>query len=112
MNEEQLNKEYITDKLQGICQDCMYLNILVPKILDIVKEAYKSGLVQAEIDNTMGVIEENSDLKSRINKATQYILNNKLYCFKYDNEELFEITTDKIAKDALLKILRGDSNER
>ena len=48
------------------------------------------------------------EYKSRNEKAIEYIQNNKLYTFKYDDEELFEITTDKIAKDGLLKILGGD----
>ena len=48
--------------------------------------------------------------KSRCKKAIEYLLKNKLYCFKYDDEELFEITTDKKAKDDLLNILQG-SNE-
>lgn len=50
--------------------------------------------------------------KNKNEKAIEYILNNKLYCFKYDDEELFEITTDKKAKDELLNILGGgDDNE-
>lgn len=41
-----------------------------------------------------------------IRKETiEYVLKNKLYRFKYDDEELFEITTDKKAKDDLLNIL-------
>ena len=48
--------------------------------------------------------------KSRCKKAIEYLLKNKLYCCKYDDEELFEITTDKKAKDDLLNILQG-SNE-
>lgn len=44
-------------------------------------------------------------LHSIIKEVREYILTNKLYCFKYDDEELFEITTDKKAKDELLKIL-------
>lgn len=38
-------------------------------------------------------------------EAIDYVLKNKLYRFKYDDEELFEITTDKKAKDDLLNIL-------
>ena len=49
--------------------------------------------------------------KSRCEKAIEYLLKNKLYCFKYDDEELFEITTDKKAKDDLLNILQGDDEE-
>lgn len=48
-----------------------------------------------------------------IKEVREYILTHKLYCFKYDGEELFEITTDKKAKDDLLKILQGaDKDER
>ena len=38
-------------------------------------------------------------------EVIEYVLKNKLYRFKYDDEELFEITTDKKAKDDLLNIL-------
>ena len=55
--------------------------------------------------------EESISLKQRNEKAIEYLLNNKLYCFKYDDEELFEITTDKKAKDDLLKILQGADKE-
>lgn len=55
--------------------------------------------------------EESISLKQRNEKAIEYLLNNKLYCFKYDEEELFEITTDKKAKDDLLNILRGADKE-
>ena len=43
-------------------------------------------------------------------EATEYVLKNKLYRFKYDDEELFEITTDKKAKDDLLNILNKGGN--
>lgn len=42
-------------------------------------------------------------------EAIEYVLKNKLYRFKYDDEELFEITTDKKAKDDLLNILNKGS---
>ena len=40
-----------------------------------------------------------------IKEVREYILTHKLYCFEYDEEELFEIVTDKKAKDELLEIL-------
>ena len=49
--------------------------------------------------------------KSRNEKVVEYLLNNKLYMFKYDDEELFEITTDKKAKDDLLNILKGSDEK-
>ena len=54
---------------------------------------------------------ELKDYKSRCEKAIEYILNNKLYCFKYDDEELFEIVTDKKSKDKLLNILQGSDKK-
>ena len=44
-------------------------------------------------------------------EAIEYVLKNKLYRFKYDDEELFEITTDKKAKDDLLNILNKGSDK-
>lgn len=44
-------------------------------------------------------------------EAIDYVLKNKLYRFKYDDEELFEITTDKKAKDDLLNILNKGDNK-
>ena len=44
-------------------------------------------------------------------EAIKYILKNKLYRFKYDDEELFEITTDKKTKDDLLNILNKGSDK-
>lgn len=44
-------------------------------------------------------------------EAIEYILKNKLYRFKYDDEELFEITTDKKTKDDLLNILNKGSDK-
>ena len=44
-------------------------------------------------------------LQNIIKEIRYYIVTHKLYNFKYDEEELFEITTDEKAKDELLKIL-------
>lgn len=44
-------------------------------------------------------------LKSVIKEIREYIQKNKLYTYKYDEEELFEITTDEVAKTDLLQIL-------
>lgn len=52
---------------------------------------------------------ENTQLKSVIKEIREYIQKNKLYTYKYDEEELFEITTDEAAKTDLLQILdKGD----
>ena len=44
-------------------------------------------------------------LKSVIKEIREYINKNKLYNYKYDEEELFEIITDEVAKTDLLQIL-------
>ena len=60
-------------------------------------------VISIETARIMAEIEkENKELQDRIDKA---------YKFKYDEEELFEITTDKKAKDDLLNILQGENNE-
>ena len=61
------------------------------------------------------IVEHNKvEQLENIRKETiEYVLKNKLYRFKYDDEELFEITTDKKAKDDLLNILnKGNNNGR
>lgn len=69
-------------------------------------------VISIETARIMAEIEkENKELQDRIDKAVKYLLKNKLYKFKYDEEELFEITTDKKAKDDLLNILQGENNE-
>ena len=71
---------------------------------------------QLKVDDEM-LLEEKElydyaiELKNRISEAIRYLKNNKLYNFNYDEEELFEIVSDKVAKDYLLNILDGDNNE-
>lgn len=49
--------------------------------------------------------------QTRIDKAIEYINKNQLYNFDYDEEEIFEIVSDKIAKEYLLSILKGSDKE-
>lgn len=53
MSEEQLNEQYITDNIQGICQDCIYLNKIVPIVRKMLSEAYINGLEQGKFDRQM-----------------------------------------------------------
>lgn len=62
MNEKDLNIEYICDKTLLDKDD-----ELVPIILSLIQESYKAGLCQTEFDNTMNLIEENQELKIKIN---------------------------------------------
>lgn len=49
--------------------------------------------------------------QTRIDKAIEYINKNQLYNFDYDEEEIFEIVSDKIAKEYLLSILKESDKE-
>lgn len=57
------------------------------------------------IDYITNLQQKVEQLENIRKEAIEYVLKNKLYRFKYDDEELFEITTDKKAKDDLLNIL-------
>ena len=63
----------------------------------------------SEIDKVQEVLSKQNQeierLQNIIKEVRYYIVTHKLYNFKYDEEELFEITTDEKAKDELLKIL-------
>lgn len=54
---------------------------------------------------------ENDALITVIDLVREYLYTHKLYSFKYDDEELFEVTTDKKAKDDLLEILERVNEE-
>lgn len=84
MKETDLNIKYICDKTL-LNED----DELIPIILDMIKESYKSGLFQAKYDNTMGLIEENEKLKLELSGYRQAILSNKeMLGLKEENEEL------------------------
>ena len=76
------------------------------KYLMMLKE-FNSELMELNIKYS----EEIERLNNIIKEVREYILTHKLYCFKYDEEELFEITTDKKAKDELLEILDKGSDK-
>lgn len=88
------------------------------EIQDILEEFH---LVRPEIlqpkakklfEAIMIIADERDELQQRIDKAIEYINKNQLYNFDYDEEEIFEIVSDKIAKEYLLSILKsGDKNE-
>lgn len=103
MSEEKLNIQYICDKTLLSKDD-----ELVPIILEMIKDSYKSGLNQAEYDNNMDLINENEKLnhykllyqkvKERNTKAIEYInaINGGAICREFN-----------IYLDSLLEILRG-----
>lgn len=75
MSEEKLNEQYIKDHIQGICQDCIYLDKIVPIIREMLSEAYINGLEQGKFDRQMlelavqkykEILEENQKYKEVI----------------------------------------------
>lgn len=64
MNEKDLNIKYIREKT-GLVEN----DELIPIILEMIQESYKAGLCQAEYDNTMGLIEENQQLKEKLESS-------------------------------------------
>ena len=73
------------------------------------KEDYLSE--QEKIKRYLDLQQKVEQLENIRKEAIKYVLKNKLYRFKYDDEELFEITTDKKAKDDLLNILNKGSEK-
>lgn len=63
MTEKDLNIKYICEKTLLDKQD-----ELIPIILEMINESYKSGLNQAEYDNTMGLVEENVKLSKEVDR--------------------------------------------
>ena len=53
MTEEELNESIIKNKIQGICQDCIYLDKIIPIINQMLKEEYIKGLEQGKLDKEM-----------------------------------------------------------
>ena len=66
--------------------------------------------LQQELQKYKSLYENEKDhtdtLKRIIKKVEEYIKENNLFCYKYDEEELFEIITDKEAKKYLLDLLK------
>ena len=65
MSEKELNENYVRDKIQGICQDCIYLNKIVPIINEMLSEQYVNGLEQSRFDKRM-LADENEQLKKAL----------------------------------------------
>ena len=91
-----------------MAKDTITVNMNIHDIPIVIEELEKA---QKEIERLKELLDYTIELKNRINKAIKYIQNNKLYDFIYDDEELFEVVSDKVAKDYLLNILGGDNNE-
>lgn len=114
MSEEKLNEQYIKDHIQGICQDCIYLDKIVPIIREMLSEAYINGLEQGKFDRQMlelAVQKYKEMVEEKENQQKEFIeyLKNK--------EKEFDMMGDAINSGACLGILReykeiiGDKDE-
>lgn len=72
MKEEKLNEKLIRFEIQGICQDCIYLDRVVPIIREMLSEEYKTGLEQARFDKRMLEL-ENDTLRKDLQKSKKII---------------------------------------
>lgn len=102
-NLQQENKEY------SMIFDTFSKRPYAHKYLEEKKKELNNNKIIC-LDSEM-VYKDYYDYKSRCEKAIKYINNNKLYDFDYDKEELFEIVSDKIAKEYLLNILNGSDEK-
>lgn len=84
MNEEDLNIKYIREKT-GLVEN----DELIPIILEMVQESYKAGLCQAEYDNTMNLIEENQQLKEKLQQKEDIINKAKVDLEKHLNAKSY-----------------------
>lgn len=94
-----------------------YITSLQQKVEQLEKEnkelnrfckLYVQSLYNADLTKAEKRVEQLENIRK---EAIKYMLKNKLYRFKYDDEELFEIVTDKKAKDDLLNILNKGSDK-
>lgn len=100
MSEKELNEKYIRNKISGICQDCIYLDKIVPIINEMLSEQYIEGLKQGHFDNQINLI----ILEHKINKAIaqcESVIGNPEYAIVSKNE-LMKI---------MLEILKGEPND-
>ena len=64
MSEEELNEQYIKNKIQGICQDCMWFDKTIPIINKMLSEAYISGFEQGKFDLKMDLQQKVEQLEN------------------------------------------------
>ena len=127
MSEEKLNEEYIRDNIGGICQDCVYLDKIVPIIRRMLSESYIKGLEQYKFDLKMDMVIDKvaipeelakdadfeslldmpsyEELHNRIKMALEYI-EVKGEHTDYSCEPIYYL--DEEQEEELLEILKGE----
>ena len=115
MTEEELNESIIKDKIKGICQDCIYLDKIVPIINQMLKEEYIKGLEQGKLDKELEKQQLISFLEDKIKEYVdrrEELAKNIGYGDEYDfGLNILKITNKLQAYREVLDFVRGDKNE-
>ena len=90
-------KEFDKKRVEQLNDNARNLFNAIMELADS-RDKYKS-LYENEKDHT-------DTLKRIIKKIEKYMEENNLYNYKYDEEEMFEIVTDEIAKKEILDLLK------
>lgn len=125
MTEEQLNENLIKFELQGICQDCIYLDKIVPIIRKMLSEEYKTGLEQSRFDKNM-LERENQELKKQLNSddwinSIKETERHYIYLIENENQELkkrlaessiINVADHKYASECEDKVITMESQQK
>lgn len=103
MSEKELNEQYIKNKIQGICQDCMWFDKTIPIINKMLSEAYISGFEQGKFDLKMDLQQKVEQLENIRKEAIEYIKD--WQSFPHTN-----CTTHNELKNLLNILNKGDNN--
>ena len=105
MTEKQLNENIIRNKIQCICQDCMYLDKIVPILNKMQNEAYIDGLEQDKLDKETKKQQLIDYLQSKIKEYKKHM--SKL---KFKGSSIYTMYQEKInlCREILDFIDKGD----
>lgn len=102
MSAEELNKKSIKFEIQGICQDCIHLDKIVPIIREMLSEEYKTGLEQ-ELQKYKSLYQnekDHTDTLKKIIKEVKENLEKHLNAKSYGNHK-YELFDRKYLEDLL-----------
>jgi exonuclease VII small subunit len=101
MSEDELNNKFIRKKLEGICQDCMYLEKIETIFDNLEKENEKLKAELEMYENGVIYSSEADNLQNKIDKAIEYIETE----LKEINKHQYATGTRRLNK--ILQILEG-----
>lgn len=103
MTEKEIKENMIRISLQGICQDCIYLDKVVPIIRKRLSEAYINGLEQSRFDKRMLEL-ENQQLIREIQIKDKYL--DLIVVIGYDYDGFNEAESLKGLIDELVRFAK------